>query len=116
MKGAAYDPYRTAANKDILAYGEHLIMRDARKESFLKRASHSLKGHIVLVQIWWTIPMLFAFSDSMYSGGVLTFGRVLYLLSVVIAAPSVHPDTDHTTAICGSISSHIWSVRLGVPR
>ncbi len=59
-------------------------MRDARQQSFFKWASHSLIGHIVLFPIGFTVPMLFVFWDSMYSGGVLTFARVLHVLSLLV--------------------------------
>ena len=59
-------------------------MRDARQESFLKWASHSLIGHVVLFQIGVTFPMLFTFSDSMYLDGVLAFGRVLRVLFLTV--------------------------------
>ncbi len=83
-KRSANDPKRTVENKEIPANGEQLNMRDARQESFLKWASHSLIGHVVLFQIGVTFPMLFTFSDSMYLDGVLAFGRVLRVLFLTV--------------------------------
>ncbi len=59
-------------------------MRDTKKQSFFKWSSHCLIGHVVLSLIAWTIPMFFVFRDSMYIGGVMSLGRVLYLVSLVI--------------------------------
>ena len=61
-------------------------MRDTRQKSFLGWASHSLIGHVVLAQIGFTIPMLFVFRDSLYVYGALHFGRVLYVLSLVVGS------------------------------
>ena len=52
-------------------------MRDAKRKSFLKWGSHSLIGHVVLFQLFWSVPMVILFWESNYSNGTLMIGRVL---------------------------------------
>ena len=59
-------------------------MRDARQKSFLKWASHSLFGHVVLIQIVWSPIMSILFLWLNYSDGTLTPVWALY--TVIVAS------------------------------
>ena len=57
-------------------------MSDTKKKSFGDWASHSLIGHVVSSQVYFSLPLLILFLGTEYSDGTLSSISALYALFI----------------------------------
>jgi len=73
---------------------------------FLKWASYSLAGHIVLLELAFALPLFAYFSYQRYWQGTLTFGWAMYALVVTGALGMAVAAAGWFTVTRGLIEKH----------
>lgn len=80
----ATDPKQTVATMKSFAVIEHPTVNDAMKKTFLGQPIYSLGGHVVVMQVVFSVPMFIIFTILNYHDGTLTLDWALF--SVFVAS------------------------------